>query len=127
MKNFRVLKPPGGGGSDIFGTGNNEPESHCHGKRTGNREVANATKDGIFGQAYDPQRDFRRSDVKRQEEEMAKIKQREQLYQPFEKAVRPNENTKSNIFGDAQRPITQSGPAKRGGISDCCCITGGSF
>ncbi|XP_060063344.1 microtubule-associated protein Jupiter-like [Ylistrum balloti] len=92
-KSSRVLKPPGGGSSNLFGA----PQATTAAE-SANQSKSKQTSSNIFGDPYDPERDVRRSDQKKAEVEQQK---KQEFETPaYVRAEKPQEDTQSKLFGD---------------------------
>ncbi|OWF45789.1 microtubule-associated protein Jupiter-like isoform X2 [Mizuhopecten yessoensis] len=101
----RVLKPPGGGSSDLFGTGSSQTAAE-----SANQSKSKQTSSNIFGDPYDPVRDVRRSDVKAATEHEQKKQDLGQFETPaYVKAEKPQEDTQSKLFGDHSNQSRRTG------------------
>ncbi|XP_021363010.1 microtubule-associated protein Jupiter-like isoform X1 [Mizuhopecten yessoensis] len=116
----RVLKPPGGGSSDLFGTGSSQTAAE-----SANQSKSKQTSSNIFGDPYDPVRDVRRSDVKAATEHEQKKQDLGQFETPaYVKAEKPQEDTQSKLFGDHSNQSRRTG---KGQASSYNPITGETY
>ncbi|XP_033742782.1 jupiter microtubule associated homolog 2-like isoform X1 [Pecten maximus] len=89
----RVLKPPGGASSNLFGT--QAPTA----AESANQSRSKQTSSNIFGDPYDPVNDVRRSDQKAAIHKQQK--EQGQFDTPtYVRAEKPQEDTQSKLFGD---------------------------
>ncbi|XP_069129887.1 microtubule-associated protein Jupiter-like isoform X1 [Argopecten irradians] len=100
----RVLKPPGGGSSNLFGA----PTPTA--AESASQSRSKQTSSNIFGDPYNPATDVTRSDQRAAQQEQQRKQGQLAIETPtYVRAEKPQEDTQSKLFGDDTNQSRRTG------------------
>ncbi|XP_069129888.1 microtubule-associated protein Jupiter-like isoform X2 [Argopecten irradians] len=115
----RVLKPPGGGSSNLFGA----PTPTA--AESASQSRSKQTSSNIFGDPYNPATDVTRSDQRAAQQEQQRKQGQLAIETPtYVRAEKPQEDTQSKLFGDDTNQSRRTG---KGQASSFNPITGETY